>query len=65
MYVTKDDELILQNTRNKLDQLWDIPIYKIEINTDSFKTPKTIADIYIKQDSRKIELINKTATHTS
>ena len=48
MYVIKDNELILQGTRKKLDGLWDIPVYKIEITTDNFKTPKTNAALYIK-----------------
>jgi len=40
--------MILQGTRNKLDGLWDILVYKTEINTDSFKTPETNAALYIK-----------------
>ena len=50
MYVIKEDELTIQGARNKLDGLWDIPVYKTEIHTDNFKTSTTNAALYIKQD---------------
>ena len=61
MYVIKDKELILQGTRNKLDGLWDIPVYKTELNSDNFGKPPTSAALYIEQDNRTGTLINKPA----
>ena len=42
MYVIKDKELILQGTRNKLDGLWDIPVYKKELNSNIFNPPQQV-----------------------
>ena len=65
VYFIKDDKLILQGTINKLGGLWDILVYKTEINTNNFKTPKTNAVLHIKQNTRKAQLINKTSNHIS
>ena len=59
MYVIKEDELILQGTRNKLNGLWNIPVYKTKINDDNFKTSITNAALYIKQETIKLHATNK------
>ena len=62
IHVIKDKELILQGTRKKLDGLWDIPVYKTELNSNNFGKPPTSAALYIKQDNRTTTIIRKPAT---
>ena len=52
MYVIKENKLILQGTRNRLDGLWGIPVSKTKISGNNFKKPKTNVAIYIKKGSR-------------
>ena len=61
--VIKNNELILSGTRNRTDDLWDIPIRKgkktadkKEITTENFRKPKTHPGIY---ESRKSENLLK------
>ena len=65
MYFIKEDELTLQGPRNKLDRLWDRPVYTKKISDNNFKPPITNAALVIKQEARKAHLINKKDTHTS
>ena len=54
--------MIPQETRNKLDGLWDIRVYKKELDSDNFGKKPTSAASYINQDNRTAAIINKPAT---
>ena len=45
MYVVKEKNLL--GTRNRIDRLWDIPIYKNNITKRNFVKPKSQAVMYI------------------
>ena len=56
----KENELILQGTRYKLDGLWDIPVYKKKTSDTNFKTPIKNGTLHIKQKPRISHLLNTT-----
>ena len=51
--VVKDGEIILRGTRNKQDDLWDIPLHKNLLSHDNYKTPKTHPALYLADINKK------------
>ena len=47
--VLKDNKMVLEGTRNKKDDLWDIPIYKTTITESNYEEPKTHLGMYLSQ----------------
>ena len=47
--VIKDNKLVLEGTRNKKDDLWDIPIYKTTMTESNYEEPKTHSGMYLLQ----------------
>ena len=47
--VLKDNKMVLEGTKNKNDDLWDIPIYKTTITESNYKEPKTHSGMYLSQ----------------
>ena len=52
----KNKEIILRGTRNRTDDLWDIPIQKRKITADNFQNPPTHPGMY---ESHKIQNLIK------
>ena len=51
--VVKNNKIVLRGTRNKNDDLWDIPIYKKNITEANFKSPKTHSGLYLSPRKQK------------
>ena len=51
--VVKNNKIVLQGTRNKKDDLWDIPIYKKNITEANFESPKTHSGLYLSLRKKK------------
>ena len=62
MLSIKEKQIILEGNRNDSDCLWDIPIYKTDIQKDSYPTPDIHPSIYA---SRKAGLVNCTITQNT
>ena len=57
--VIKNKEIILRGTRNRIDDLWDIPIEKTSITSDNFKQQKIHPNMYHSRTISQMAL-NKT-----
>ena len=51
--VVKNNKIVLRGTRNKKDDLWDIPIYKRSITDSNFESPKTHSGLYLSPTVQK------------
>ena len=59
MIVLKEKQVILEGSRNYSDGLWDIPIYKTDIQNITYSIPKIYPSMH---PSRNEELANCTIT---